>query len=858
MIHSGNGNGEILEDAPHGQTTSGIEIVGRGIKELVLVINKMEGLGLAKSDIPLPRIIVVGDQSAGKSSLIEAISEIKVPRSSGTCTRCPLSIMTTANDEPGASWECRVYLHRRYDLLTSNLPSLSGKPGPFYPWTEKDTPVDIPFTIIEDKDALQDIIHRAQLATLNPGHPHMRYVSGPVPAIGDDCHLQQEFSPNVVCLDISGPDLPNLSFYDLPGVINQTEDGTKPYLVKLVKNLVKDYINSENALVLLACSMESDVANSSATRIVRNLKAESRCIGVLTKPDRLPQGDPVDIWHAILNGQKFPLGHSYFVTKQPSQSEIDMGITHVRARELEGQFFETQEPWATKFAQFKSRYGTTQLQTILSQKLTTQILTNLPIIKDRLRIQFDQLDAELRDLPEPPTDNAVQIVLNLLQEFTSCVQKAMEGEHKYNKWRLAWKEHRQNFYQELCAQKPTLSLRGDLDQGLYRGADDANGVDGAPITIDSDMESEIRNPAPASVENTPKKRKMEAPATPKQKRPQLSNTGPVRRSNLTKIFKLDELRKVLDDISVSDLPGEMDSRALDHLILDCLQNWDKPMINFFQVIDYALKGQLRLLFDGVFKAWDTTELYQKAWEAVEKYTSVLLNEQRNVVATQFLRSEQEKPFTGDTVLWESNKTATLKVFQKARSEARVNVYFRELEEAIGKQLSLMERNRRMNTDLNLREIINTDPYHREVEVMAKIRGYYNIASLRFFDVVCLSMQLKLFKLLRTQLLGELMTGLGMCDGNSRDNCIRLLAEDSQRERRRIALKNKRQALIEGQACLDALGRKYQNAALSQSGVFAGSFLPIRGSTPVNRFSSTPSRIHSPGNGSLVMDDMDVS
>jgi len=107
----------------------------------------------------------------------------------------------------------------------------------------------------------------------------MRYVSGPVPAIGDDCHLQQEFSPNVVCLDISGPGLPNLSFYDLPGVINQTEDGTKPYLVKLVKNLVKDYIKSENALILLACSMEGDCANSSASRILRNLKAEHRCIG---------------------------------------------------------------------------------------------------------------------------------------------------------------------------------------------------------------------------------------------------------------------------------------------------------------------------------------------------------------------------------------------------------------------------------------------------------------------------------------------------------------------------------------------------------------------------------------------------
>lgn len=38
-------------------------------------------------DIDLPRIAVIGSQSAGKSSLIESISGITLPRASGTCTR---------------------------------------------------------------------------------------------------------------------------------------------------------------------------------------------------------------------------------------------------------------------------------------------------------------------------------------------------------------------------------------------------------------------------------------------------------------------------------------------------------------------------------------------------------------------------------------------------------------------------------------------------------------------------------------------------------------------------------------------------------------------------------------------------
>ena len=85
----------------------------------------------------------------------------------------------------------------------------------------------------------------------------------------------------MLCLDISGPNLLNLLFYNLLGVINQTENRTKPYLIKLVKNLVKDYIKSENVLILLACFMEGNICNFSAFGILCNLKAEYHCIGEL-------------------------------------------------------------------------------------------------------------------------------------------------------------------------------------------------------------------------------------------------------------------------------------------------------------------------------------------------------------------------------------------------------------------------------------------------------------------------------------------------------------------------------------------------------------------------------------------------
>lgn len=58
-----------------------INILGAGIKGLLQAIRDLERDGIdTAASVPLPKIVVVGDQSAGKSSLIEAISEITVPR----------------------------------------------------------------------------------------------------------------------------------------------------------------------------------------------------------------------------------------------------------------------------------------------------------------------------------------------------------------------------------------------------------------------------------------------------------------------------------------------------------------------------------------------------------------------------------------------------------------------------------------------------------------------------------------------------------------------------------------------------------------------------------------------------------
>ena len=55
------------------ETVHGLDILGNKVKKLQQVIRELRDLGVEAGDTPLPRICVVGDQSVGKSSLVEGM-----------------------------------------------------------------------------------------------------------------------------------------------------------------------------------------------------------------------------------------------------------------------------------------------------------------------------------------------------------------------------------------------------------------------------------------------------------------------------------------------------------------------------------------------------------------------------------------------------------------------------------------------------------------------------------------------------------------------------------------------------------------------------------------------------------------
>lgn len=78
MSGLGDGNEPLLRDA--------MEYLGADSRRLIQAIKELEELNI-NTTLQLPKFVVVGDQSAGKSSIVEALCDISLPRSTGTCTR---------------------------------------------------------------------------------------------------------------------------------------------------------------------------------------------------------------------------------------------------------------------------------------------------------------------------------------------------------------------------------------------------------------------------------------------------------------------------------------------------------------------------------------------------------------------------------------------------------------------------------------------------------------------------------------------------------------------------------------------------------------------------------------------------
>jgi hypothetical protein len=192
-------NTETFEDARNFSPLAATEYARRArainrLRDLGIDRLELEGIDGEELKISLPKIVLVGNQSSGKSSLIEAISQVKVPQDDGTCTRCPIEVRLCG--QGGVEWNCKVSLRRHSPDRNVEI---------------------IPFANTSDRDKAESILRRAQRAILNPTidvDVFRTEDSNTLPP-GDE----RMFSEDTVIAEIVGMDM-DITFMDLPGLIS--------------------------------------------------------------------------------------------------------------------------------------------------------------------------------------------------------------------------------------------------------------------------------------------------------------------------------------------------------------------------------------------------------------------------------------------------------------------------------------------------------------------------------------------------------------------------------------------------------------------------------------------------------------
>ncbi|PNH08937.1 Interferon-induced GTP-binding protein MxB [Tetrabaena socialis] len=457
---------------------------------LLAALNGLRSLGLEKT-LRVPTLVIAGNQSSGKSSVVEAIAGVALPRAPGTCTRCPTEVRMSCDSCPhrtaiatanairrtlppaDSSWRCRIWLRFEHGAADQRQPETR-------------------FSTVYDRAHIAAHVTAAQAMLLNPkGAATAAATSAfmPLPsadgstlgpssalaALGDPSEYELRFTRNSVVLEIEGAEA-DLTIVDLPGIIQSHAEG--PELVDLVHQMTRDAIKPENHTIVTTIAANDDPDNQAISLWARQVDpAGARQLAVLTKPDLVPAGMH-DEWVQRVQLASANGPQRIHVVRNPGQDELDRDISPEAAREAEQAFFQRSPHWAP----IAHRVGTPILRAALSSLLVEIIEQQLPDIQCRAREALRDVQRQLAALPPGPSAGSAPYELPVLlrrvaERLRDELQVGGEADAAtYQRFELAYAR----LGTELGASMPAFYVNGRLFSALnrYDRYDDGGGGGG--------------------------------------------------------------------------------------------------------------------------------------------------------------------------------------------------------------------------------------------------------------------------------------------------------------------------------------------------------------------------------------------
>ena len=371
------------------------QLQSRAQVELLDAIDKLradqDGLQM---DLRLPKLVVCGDTSSGKSSVLEAISGVRFPAADLLCTRFASELVLRRADTFKFAVSIRPAGHRNADekKYLSEF-----RPG-------------------EDFTDVQDFPRLVNAATA-----HMR-------ELDNDCN----FFEDTLVARVSGPNIPPLTLVDLPGLIHASpghKQGDED--IRTVKKVVESYMAQESSIILAVVAADNNSANQIVLQLLQNVtQGRSRTLGIITKPDRLYTSSPSEqLWIRYAQNREFPLDLGWHVlrNRDPDCSEFSAEDRDT----VEAQFFRSTS-WNVLP---ENNRGAATLRTKLSGTLLRSIQKSLPQLVNDIKSRITACEHLALKLGEPKLNESEQRkqLTSISQRLCGLIEAAIRGDYMHSK-----------------------------------------------------------------------------------------------------------------------------------------------------------------------------------------------------------------------------------------------------------------------------------------------------------------------------------------------------------------------------------------------------------------------------------------
>jgi GTP-binding protein EngB required for normal cell division len=350
------------------------------LRRLISVVDDLRDVGLQKY-INLPRIVVVGTQSGGKSSVLESIVGLDfLPRGDGVVTRRPLEL-------------------RLVHIPESDTTRIADSWAVFGALPDK---------VFTNFDEVRNEINR-----------QTDLVAGKNKGIIDDPIVLNVYS--ITCPDLTVIDLPGVTRVPLKGS-DQSED-----IEKVTKDMAMRYITDPRTIILAVLPANQDMSTSDALQMARYADPQGlRTIGVITKIDIM---DPGTDACKMLLGEEIALRLGYVGVKNRGQADIRANMRVRAALDMEKKWF-SDHP---KYSKLPPGYtGTDCLVSKLTKVLFRHIKNFLPEIKkeilDRRRKVADRL-SELGEGVPAEVPEQVQLMWTMITDYCEMFKNSIRGKY---------------------------------------------------------------------------------------------------------------------------------------------------------------------------------------------------------------------------------------------------------------------------------------------------------------------------------------------------------------------------------------------------------------------------------------------